>query len=60
MSCRAGGLTNEEGNLKGSFMIMDFDSRQQLDEYLKTEPYMTNNVWQQVTIETCNVVITGK
>ncbi len=41
-------------------MIMDFDSRQQLDEYLKTEPYMTNNVWQQVTIETCNVVITGK
>ena len=53
----AGGITNSEGRLKGSFLVMEFDARADLDEYLKTEPYVTENVWQNITIETCNVVI---
>ena len=43
--------------MKGSFLIMEFDSRKQLDDYLETEPYMKSNVWQDVRVETCNVVI---
>ena len=40
----AGGLTAEDGHLIGSFLIMEFESREKLDEYLKTEPYVTANV----------------
>ena len=40
-----------------SFQVMEFDSREKLDAYLKSEPYITGNVWQDVKIESCNVVI---
>ena len=53
----AGGLLDDDGKMKGSFLIMEFDSRKQLDDYLETEPYMKSNVWQDVRVETCNVVI---
>ena len=55
----AGGLTGEDGKLMGSFLVMEFDSEKELDEYLKTEPYMTGDVWKDITIEDCNVVIGG-
>lgn len=53
----AGGLLDDDGKMKGSFLIMEFDSRKQLDDYLETEPYMKSNIWQDVRVETCNVVI---
>ena len=53
----AGGITNEEGVPVGSFLIMDFPTREALDNYLKTEPYITEKVWEQVKVEPCNAVI---
>jgi len=53
----AGGITNEEGTPVGSFLIMDFASRELLDQYLETEPYITEKVWEQVKVEPCNAVI---
>ena len=53
----AGGITNEAGQLVGSMLVVSFDTREQLDEYLKTEPYVVNNVWQDIRIDTCNVAI---
>ena len=55
----AGGITDGNGNLKGSILVMKFDSRELLDEYLRTEPYVTENVWQEIRVETCNVVVFG-
>ena len=53
----AGGLLDEEGKMKGSVLIMDFDSRESLDDYLEHEPYYTEQVWEKVTVERMNVVI---
>ena len=53
----AGGITNEAGAPVGSFLIMDFPSREKLDEYLAAEPYITEKVWETVKVETCNAVI---
>ena len=53
----AGGRLNDEGKPVGSVMVMDFDSREQLDEYLKAEPYITEHVWEKVDVEPLNVVI---
>ena len=53
----AGGLLTEEGQMKGSAMVMDFPDRASLDEYLRTEPYVVAGVWEKITVEPMNVVI---
>lgn len=53
----AGGLLGSEGTAVGSFLVMDFPSREMLDKYLESEPYVTEKVWQDIKIETCNTVI---
>ena len=51
-----GGLLDDEGKMKGSVMIIDFAGQEQLEEYLRTEPYITEGVWETVTAERYNVV----
>ena len=53
----AGGLLTDEGTMKGSALIMDYDTRKDLDAYLASEPYVVNNVWEEIKIEPINVVI---
>ena len=53
----AGGLLDDEGKMKGSVLVMDFDSRADVDEYLKNEPYVTEHVWERVEVERLNVVL---
>ena len=56
----AGGLLDENGKMKGSVLILDFPSRSELDAYLASEPYVLEQVWEQIDVETMNVVIGGK
>ena len=56
----AGGLLDNEGRMKGSVLILDFPSRDDLDSYLASEPYVVEQVWAKIEIETMNVVIGGK
>ena len=53
----AGGMTNSEGKLIGSVLIMEYESREQLDDYLANEPYVVAGVWQKIEVETMNVVL---
>ena len=53
----AGGLLDEEGKMKGSALVMEFANREELDDYLAHEPYITAGVWEKVTVERMNVVI---
>ena len=53
----AGGLLDEEGKMKGSALVMEFPDRAALDEYLANEPYVIENVWQKIEVETMNVVL---
>lgn len=53
----AGGLLDNEGKMKGSVLIMDFDSKELLNEYLDSEPYIKEGVWEKVEVERMNVVI---
>ncbi len=53
----AGGLLDDEGKMKGSVLVMDFEDRASLDEYLGSEPYIMEKVWERVEIESMNVVI---
>ena len=53
----AGGMLDEEGKPKGSVLVLDFESKDQLDAYLASEPYIAEKVWEDVTVEPFNVVI---
>lgn len=39
----------------GSAMIMQFDSRADLDKWLKEEPYVVGKVWEKIEVEPCKV-----
>ena len=53
----AGGLLDDEGKMKGSMLVMEFESRQELDEYLANEPYVQEHVWEKIEVGRINVVI---
>ena len=53
----AGGLLDESGKMKGSALVLDFSDREELDLYLKNEPYVQENVWEKIEVERINVVI---
>ena len=53
----AGGLLDEEGKMKGSALVMEFDEKAQVEEYLENEPYVAAGVWQDIRVEVLNVVI---
>ena len=53
----AGGILDDEGKMKGSVLVLEFESRAALDDYLAVEPYVTEGVWDKVEVEIMNVVI---
>ena len=53
----AGGLLDGEGKMKGSVLIMDFESKELLQQYLDSEPYIKERAWENVEVEPMNVVI---
>ena len=48
-------MLNDQGQMIGSVMVLDYPSRKELDEWLKIEPYMVNKVWEKVEIIPCKV-----
>lgn len=47
-------LDNSESMI-GSVLIVDFESREELDRWLKVEPYVTGGVWKRVEVLPCRV-----
>lgn len=52
----AGGLLDDEGKLKGSVLIMEFNKREDVDDYLANEIYVKEHVWEKITLDRINVV----
>lgn len=48
-------IVDENEKMIGSVMVMEVPTRENLDEYLKTEPYIIGNVWQKIDIKSCKV-----
>jgi uncharacterized protein YciI len=49
------GITNDEGNLCGSVMILNFDSDIELNKWKAEEPYIVGDVWKDIKIHTGKV-----
>jgi uncharacterized protein YciI len=48
-------MLNDEGTMTGSTMIVDFESREALDQYLQIEPYVIGKVWQKIDVKPCKI-----
>ena len=53
----AGGLLDDAGRMKGSVLVMEFETQADLDAYLASEPYIAEKVWERVQVERMNVVV---
>ena len=53
----AGGLLDDDGKPRGSVLVFDFEGRDELDDYLRNEPYVVEQVWEKIDVEPLNVVI---
>ena len=47
-------LLHDDGTMKGSLYVVDFDSEADLQEWLDIEPYILGDVWREVTIHKSN------
>ena len=45
-----GALLAEEGGMIGSACVAQFETRAELEEWLRTDPYVTGKVWQHIEV----------
>lgn len=48
-------ILDEGGSMIGSMLVMAADSRDDLDEWLKVEPYIVDDVWREVRVHPCQI-----
>ena len=46
-----GALLDPDGKMIGSMLVLDFDTDAQLQDYLKTDPYIVQGVWEKVDVK---------
>ena len=46
-----GAILNDEGNMIGSVMIVQFETEEELQAWQLREPYITQKVWETVDIK---------
>jgi len=45
-----GAMLDDEGTMRGSVLLVEFDSRQELNDWLEHDPYVTGDVWREVEV----------
>ena len=45
-----GAMLNDDGKMIGSTMVLQFETKEELQQWVDTEPYITGNVWQKIDI----------
>lgn len=51
----AAAILDEQEKMIGSVIVYDFSSREELETFLKEEPYITGGVWEKIEIRPCRV-----
>lgn len=46
-----GAFLNENGQMAGSVMIVQFETEEELQEWLRNEPYVTGKVWHSIEVK---------
>ncbi len=46
-----GALLDPDGKMIGSMLLLDMETEDQLNEYLKTDPYIVQGVWDKIDVK---------
>jgi uncharacterized protein len=46
-----GAILDDDGKMKGSVMVMQFETDEHLELWKQTEPYITQNIWESYDIK---------
>jgi uncharacterized protein len=46
-----GALLDDAGQMIGSMLVLDFPSRQEVDDWLTIEPYVLGDVWREIDVQ---------
>ncbi len=52
---RFGAALMDGDKMVGSMMVVDYPSREALEEWLNEEPYIIEDVWDDVTVSECKI-----
>ena len=52
-----GAILDDADNMIGSSMIVEFENREALDKWLTEDPYITEGVWQNVSVSPFRVAV---
>lgn len=52
-----GAILDDEGNMIGSTLYVEFPSRAALDQWLTNDPYVTGGVWVDVEVRPIRLVL---
>ena len=52
-----GAILDSAGEMIGSTVYVEFESREQLDNWIADDPYVTGNVWQDIDIQPIRLAI---
>ena len=45
-----GAMLDDDGNMRGSIMIVQFDTPDEFQKWYDNEPYITNGVWKEIEV----------
>ena len=48
-------LMDDAGKMNGSVMVMNFENREELDQWLAREPYVSGKVWDKIEVIPCKI-----
>jgi uncharacterized protein len=51
----AAAIRNDDDQMIGSMLVVDFPSRAEVDAWLAEEPYVVGDVWRDITVTRCGV-----
>ena len=52
-----GAILDDDGRMVGSVALVDFPSREDLDRWLATDPYVTEGVWRHIEVRPFRVAL---
>lgn len=53
---KGGAILDDDGRMIGSIALVDFPDRAALDRWLETDPYVTGDVWRDITVRPIRLV----
>jgi uncharacterized protein YciI len=46
-----GAMLDEDGNMRGSIMIVQFENQEKFQQWYDNEPYITGGVWKEIEVK---------